>query len=503
MAETVRWHVDCLKAIMGVENKMNQLTAGADKPVDHCGVFAVFGVSNAPLVIYNGLFALQHRGQESAGMVVSDGKDMRYCKGMGLVSDVFNGDFASYLPGSIGIGHVRYSTTGSSSLVNVQPFLANCRDGQWATAHNGNLVNASQLRDHYQRQGSIFLTSTDSEILLHQLADPAFFGKKDRVRQALAELRGSFAFVIARENCIYAARDPWGIKPLSIGRLGSGYVVCSESCAMAQTGAEFVRDVAPGELIKIDENGIKSMRFAGVPNGKYGQCVFEHIYFARPDSFLFGQSVYKVRCDIGRTLSLEHPVEADVVVPIPDSGVLAAMGYAQASGIPFELGFIRNHYVGRTFIMPSQDTRTSSVDLKLSIVPEVVRGKRVVLVDDSIVRGTTIQKRVKVIRDAGATEVHVRIACPPTRHPCYFGIDFPDPSKLVAAGRSVEQVRELIGADSVGYLSIKGLCSVLDQPQHFCMGCFDGKYACETHHATDKNALGKSCGGNVIDRYRR
>jgi amidophosphoribosyltransferase len=488
---------------MGVNFEMTDVTIEPDKPRDHCGVFAVYGVKNAPIAIYNGLFALQHRGQESAGMVVSDGSEMRYCKGMGLVSDVFQGDFADHLPGTIGIGHVRYSTTGSSSLVNVQPFLANCRDGGWATAHNGNLVNATQLRDLYQKQGSIFQTTTDSEILLHQLADPAFFGKKDRIRQALAELRGSFAFVVARKNCIYAARDPWGIKPLSIGSLGNGYVVASETCAMLQAGAVFMRDVAPGEVIRIDADGIMSMRFAGVPNGRYGQCVFEHIYFARPDSFLFGQSVYKVRSDIGRCLSKEHPVEADVVVPIPDSGVLAAMGYAHESGIPFEMGFIRNHYVGRTFIMPSQNTRVSSVDLKLAIVPEVVRGKRVVMVDDSIVRGTTIQKRVRVMREAGATEVHVRIACPPTRHPCYFGIDFPDPSELVASGRSVEQVRELIGADSVGYMSIKGLCSVLDQPQHFCMGCFDGKYACETHHASNKDALGKNCGGNVIDRYRR
>ena len=481
---------------------MNILNKKPDKPRDHCGVFAVYGIECAPIVIYKGLFALQHRGQESAGMVVSDCKQLRYCKGMGLVSDVFEGDFADHLPGNIGIGHVRYSTTGSSSSVNVQPFLATCRDGDWATAHNGNLVNASQLRDHYQKLGAIFQTSTDSEILLHQLADPRFFSKKDRIRQALAELRGSFAFVIARKNCIYAARDPWGIKPLSIGKLGDGYVVSSETCAMLQVGAEFVRDVAPGELIKIDVNGIKSMRFAGVPNGRYGQCVFEHIYFARPDSFLFGQSVYKVRTDIGKVLAQEHPVEADVVIPIPDSGVLAAMGYAKESGILFELGFIRNHYVGRTFIMPSQDNRINSVDLKLSIVPEVVKGKRVVMVDDSIVRGTTIKKRVRLMRECGAKEVHVRIACPPTRHPCYFGIDFPDPSELVASGRSVDQIRDLIGADSVGYLTVKGLSSVLDQPQHFCMGCFDGKYVCETHHATNRQTLGKSCSENVRDRHR-
>lgn len=491
------------RAPMGVQDYMNFNINEPDRPRDHCGVFAVYGVKSAPLAIYNGLFALQHRGQESAGMVVSDGKEMRYCKGMGLVSDVFTGDFADYLPGCSGIGHVRYSTTGSSSSVNVQPFLATCRDGVWATAHNGNLVNAAQLRDQYQKKGAIFQTTTDSEIMLHQLADPSHFGKTDRIRQALAELRGSFAMVIGRKNCVYAARDPWGIKPLSLGKLGKGFVVSSETCAMLQIGAEFIRDVAPGELIKIDGNGIKSMRFAEVPHSKGGQCVFEHIYFARPDSHLFGQSVYKVRTDIGRTLSKEHPVEADVVVPIPDSGVIAAMGYAHESGIPFELGFIRNHYVGRTFIMPTQGARTSSVDLKLAIVPEVVDGKRVVLVDDSIVRGTTIRKRVDILRAAGAKEVHVRIACPPTRHPCYFGIDFPDPSELVASGRSVEQVKELIGADSCGYLSIKGLSSVLDDPQHFCMGCFDGNYVCETHQAANRQSLGRSSsGGNIRNRYR-
>ncbi len=486
---------------MSVKAEFKAGVQASEVPRDKCGVFAVYGVQAAAVAIYNGLFALQHRGQESAGMVVSDGRELRFCKDMGLVSEVFTGDFAECLPGHSGIGHVRYSTTGSSSVVNVQPFLANCRDGMWAVAHNGNLVNAAQLRDRYQKNGAIFQTSTDSEILLHQLADPDFFDRKDRLRQVLAELRGSFAVVFVRPNCVYAARDPWGIKPLSLGKLGGGYVVSSETCAMLQNNAEFIRDVAPGELIRIDEKGVKSMRFAEVPrSGKYGQCVFEHIYFARPDSHLFGQSVYKVREDIGRVLALEHPVEADVVVPIPDSGVLAAMGFAQASGIHFEMGFIRNHYIGRTFIMPTQGVRSSSVDLKLAIVPEVVNGKRVVLVDDSIVRGTTIRKRVEILQGAGAREVHVRIACPPTRHPCYFGIDFPDTGELVAHGRTVEQVRKLIGADSCGYLSIKGLCSVLDDARHFCMGCFNGEYVCETQQATSRESLGKSCGGNI--RYR-
>ncbi|MDD4101296.1 MAG: amidophosphoribosyltransferase [Kiritimatiellae bacterium] len=472
-------------------------------PREKCGVVAVYGVENAATTIYNALFALQHRGQEGAGMVVSDGKVLRLCKGMGLVSEVFTGDFAEHLPGHTGIGHVRYSTTGASRMVNVQPFLAECRDGMWAIAHNGNLVNAGELRDRYQKQGAIFQTTTDSEILLHQLADPAFFGRRDRIRNALAELCGSFAFTIARPGCVYAARDPWGIRPLSLGRVGKGYVVASESCAMRQIGAEFLRDINPGELVKIDDKGVKSMRFADVPSSGYGQCVFEHIYFARPDSHIFGQSVYQVRSLIGRCLAQEHPVEADVVVPIPDSGVLAALGYAHASGIPFEMGFIRNHYVGRTFIMPSQRSRSSGVDLKLAVVPEVVNNKRVVLVDDSIIRGTTISKRIEALRQAGAREVHVRISCPPTRHPCFFGIDFPETAALVAHGRTEAQICQLCGADSVGYLSLDGLRSALQKPEHFCMGCFTGKYVCETGHAVCKHGLEHNGSDDLEARHHR
>ena len=478
-------------------------TETRDEPREHCGVVAVYGVDNAALAIYNGLFALQHRGQEGAGMVISDGKIMHLCKGMGLVSEVFTGDFTEHLPGRIGIGHVRYSTTGASRSANVQPFLGECRDGMWAVAHNGNLVNASELRDRYQKQGAIFQTTTDSEILLHQLADPAFFNAQDRIRKALVELRGSFAFVIARPHCIFAARDPWGIRPLSIGKLGKGYVVASETCALRQIGAEFLRDVNPGELVKIDDNGIKSLRFGEVPVGGYGQCVFEQIYFARPDSHVFGQSVYAVRSAIGKRLAQEHPVAADVVVPIPDSGVLAALGFSHESGIPFELGFIRNHYIGRTFIMPTQRSRKNSVDLKLAVVPEVVNGKRVVLVDDSIIRGNTIQKRIEMLRRAGAKEIHIRISCPPTRHPCFFGIDFPEASELVATNRSVEQICKLCGADSLGYLSIEGLRSVLKKPEHYCYGCFEGQYPCATEHVASKHALDHTGVENLEDRHHR
>ncbi|HRR33430.1 MAG TPA: amidophosphoribosyltransferase [Kiritimatiellia bacterium] len=485
------------------ENSDDGQCGQREGPRESCGVVAVYGVENAALTLYNGLFALQHRGQEGAGMVVSDGKTLHYCKGMGLVSEVFTGDFAEHLPGHIGIGHVRYSTTGASRTVNVQPFLAECRDGMWAIAHNGNLVNAGELRDKYQKQGAIFQTTTDSEILLHQLADPAYFGQRDRIRSALAELCGSFAFVIARPHCVYAARDPWGIRPLSLGKLGNGYIVASETCALQQIGAEFVRDVNPGELVKLDENGVKSLRFADVPVSGYGQCVFEQIYFARPNSHVFGQSVYTTRIANGRTLAREQPCSADVVVPIPDSGVLAALGFSHESGIPFELGFIRNHYVGRTFIMPSQRSRSSSVDLKLAVVPEAVAGKRVVVVDDSIIRGNTIQKRIDVLRRAGAREVHVRIACPPTRHPCYFGIDFPETNELVAAGRTEEQICALCGADSVGYLSLEGLKSSLANSGHYCYGCFTGRYVCGTEHVVCKHALERSGPDQLEDRHHR
>jgi amidophosphoribosyltransferase len=488
---------------MLVKREMEGDAETADEPREHCGVVAVYGVEAAATALYDGLFALQHRGQEGAGMVVCDGKVMHFCKGMGLVSEVFTGDFTEHLPGRVGIGHVRYSTTGASRSANVQPFLAECRDGMWAIAHNGNIVNAGELRDRYRKQGAIFQTTTDSEILLHQLADPAYFGTQNRIRKALVELRGSFAFVIARPDCIYAARDPWGIRPLSIGKLGKGYVVASETCALRQTGAEYVRDVNPGELVKVDDNGIKSLRFGEVPVGGYGQCVFEHIYFARPDSHVFGQSVYLVRSAIGHRLAEEYPAEADVVVPIPDSGVLAALGYSHASGIPFEMGFIRNHYIGRTFILPTQRSRKSSVDLKLAVVPEVVSGKRVVLVDDSIIRGTTIQKRIDMLRHAGAKEVHVRISCPPTRHPCFFGIDFPESGELVASTRSVDQICKLCGADSVGYLSIKGLRSVLKNPEHFCYGCFEGQYPCATDHVVNKHALERNGPENLEDRHHR
>lgn len=463
------------------------MSCASERPRHYCGIFGVFGVADAPKTIYTGLFALQHRGQEGAGLVVSDGEKVRSIKGMGLVNDVFlrQQPPLSSLQGYLGIGHVRYSTTGAPRPQNVQPLVVECVDGIWAIAHNGNLTNAKKLRRDYQEAGAIFQTSTDSEILLHLIADPQFRARPRRVERALGELQGAFSFLLMTKDSLMAARDPYGFRPLSIGKLGSGYVFASETCALEQVGAEFVRDVLPGELVVVDDRGIRSSSFCEPVTGSLGQCIFEHVYFARPDSMVFGQSVHEVRMRLGQRLAEEHPVEADVVVPIPDSGMAAALGYAQHSKLPLDYGFIRNHYIGRTFIMPTVAERSDSVDLKLAVVPGVVRDKRVIVVDDSLIRGTTSRRRINALREAGASEVHLRISCPPTRHPCFFGIDFPSRGELVAAERDVEQIRKFIGADSLGYLSLNGLLSAVEHPTDFCTGCFSGRYPVtisEEHH---------------------
>lgn len=462
-----------------------------EKPRHYCGVFGVFGVPDAQRVIYTGLFALQHRGQEGAGIVVSNGEKVRSIKGMGLVGDVFTKGTQQLgsLEGHLGIGHVRYSTTGSPRPQNVQPLVVECVDGIWAIAHNGNLTNAKTLRRNYQEAGAIFQTSTDSEILLHLIADPMYRTRPRRVERALAELQGAFSFLLMTKDMVMAARDPYGFRPLSIGKLGSGYIFSSETCALDQVGAEYIRDVLPGELVVADARGIRSSSFCEPVAGSLGQCIFEHVYFARPDSMVFGQSVHEVRMRLGQRLAQEHPAKADLVTPIPDSGMAAALGYSHASGIPLDYGFIRNHYVGRTFIMPSQGQRADSVDLKLAVVPGVVRGKRVVVVDDSLIRGTTSRRRITALREAGAAEVHVRISCPPTRHPCFFGIDFPSREELIASNRDVEEIRKFIGADSLGYVSLNGLLSAVDNPGDFCTGCFSGKYPVSISEVHLKNEL--------------
>ena len=463
-------------------------TNDTDSPKEHCGLFGTYGVESCASYIYRGLFSIQHRGQEGAGIVTSDGEKLRSTKGMGLVSEVFGKGGLDGLIGDRGIGHVRYSTTGSTRIQNVQPLVAECSDGLWAVAHNGNLTNADQLRASYQDAGAIFQTSTDSEVLVHMLADPLFRKRPRRVARALAELRGAFSFLIMTKSCVMAARDPNGFRPLSMGKIGDGWVFASETCALRQTGAEYVRDLEPGELVIVDEDGMRSTQFAE-PAPQLAQCVFEMVYFARPDSVVFGENVHGVRVQYGMALAKEYPVEADIVISVPDSGNSAALGYSRESGIPLDYGFIRNHYIGRTFIMPEQTDRAAGVDMKLSIMPEVVKGKRVVMVDDSLVRGTTAKKRVKALKEAGAKEVHVRISCPPVAHPCFFGIDFPTRDELIAGTRTVEEICEYLDADSLGYLSPEALLDPFDKGDDFCAACFTGQYKVKVDENRSKNML--------------
>jgi amidophosphoribosyltransferase len=457
-------------------------------PREACGVFGVYGVPNVAPLIYQGLFSLQHRGQEGAGIVTSDGQRVRSIKGMGLVNDVFTARSWEELPGHIGIGHVRYSTTGSTRIQNVQPLVAECSDGIWAIAHNGNLINAGSLRRMYREAGAIFQTSTDSEVLVHLLADPMYRLRPLRVARALNELRGSFSFLLMTRDCVMAARDPLGFRPLSIGRLGAGYVFASETCALAQTGAEYIRDVKPGELVIVDKNGMTFSQFAA-PGQCQAQCIFEHVYFARPDSHVFGESVHGIRCKLGLRLAREQPADADIVIAVPDSGNAAALGYSRGSGIPLDYGFIRNHYVGRTFIMPEAHQRSDSADMKLAVVRDVVNGKRVVVVDDSIIRGTTARRRVAVLKQSGAREIHLRIACPPVMHPCFFGIDFPTQAELIAGQRSVDEICRFLGADSLGYLSQEGLLSPFRFPRAYCTACFSGTYPVDVGTVQGKTEL--------------
>ncbi len=469
-----------------------QYSGDEDRPREFCGLFGVYGVPDAAKLMYNGLFALQHRGQEGAGMVVSDGAQIRSTKGMGLVGEVFSKRSSDELPGNLGIGHVRYSTTGSSRPQNVQPIVFECLDGIWAIAHNGNLTNARRLRQAYQEAGAIFQTSTDSEILVHLIADPMYRTRPRRVERVLNELQGAFSFLLMTKNSVMAARDPYGFRPLSIGRLGDGYIFASETCALDQVGAEYERDVLPGELVVVDERGIRGSTFCEPVQSSLGQCIFEHVYFARPDSMVFGQSVHETRVKLGRRLAREHPVEADLVIPVPDSGNDAALGFSQESGIPLDFGFIRNHYIGRTFIMPEMEQRMDSIDMKLAVVPGVVRDKRIVVVDDSIIRGTTSRRRVSALRKAGAKEIHMRISCPPTKHPCFFGIDFPSRKELIAARHSMAEIAQFIGADSLEYLSLEGLLASVDHPSDFCSGCFSGKYPVEVPDEQGKLDLEKT-----------
>ena len=464
-----------------------------DKFNDECGVFGIFGHPEAANLTYLGLYALQHRGQESCGIVAADGVQLRTHKGMGLVADVFkrNSIFAE-LPGSSAIGHVRYSTAGGNDIKNCQPIMVDYVHGSIAVAHNGNLVNALEIRAELERKGSIFSTTSDTEVVIHLIARSGGASLEDRLVEALRDVRGAYSLAFLTETRLVAVRDNSGFRPLALGKLDGAYVVASETCAFDLIEAEFIREIEPGEMVVIDKHGIKSYfpfeKISPTP------CIFEHIYFARPDSTVFGRQVYGVRKEFGRQLAREFPVDADVVIPIPDSGVPAAIGYAQESGIRFETGLIRNHYVGRTFIEPQQSIRHFGVKLKLNPVREIIEGKRVVVIDDSIVRGTTARKIIKMIRNAGASEVHVRISSPPTSFPCYYGIDTPTRKELISSSHSLEEINRYITSDSLGYLSREGTLRAAGapagRPGHYCDACFSGQYPVKFPRLVENDQMG-------------
>ncbi|HEY4706731.1 MAG TPA: amidophosphoribosyltransferase [Thermodesulfobacteriota bacterium] len=461
-----------------------------DRFNDECGVFGIYGHPEASNLTYLGLYSLQHRGQESAGIASTDGKVLHHHKGMGLVADVFTSADIEKLHGSAAIGHVRYSTSGESHIRNAQPFVVEYSRGGIAVAHNGNIVNAMLLRAEFEAYGSIFQSSMDTEIIVHLIASSKEISLVDRITASLRRLLGSYSLLFLTEEVMVAARDPHGFRPLSLGRLKGSWVVASETCAFDLIEAEYVRDIEPGEIVVIDKSGVKS--YKPFPKASYTPCVFEFIYFARPDSKIFGVNVHAVRKRLGARLAMEHPVEADMVVPVPDSGVPAAIGYAEASGIPFDKGIVRNHYVGRTFIEPKDAIRHFGVKIKLNAIEDIIRGKRLVVIDDSIVRGTTSRKIIKMIRAAGAKEVHMRISSPPTICPCYYGIDTPRREDLIAAVQSIEEINEYITSDTLGYLSVEGLYeAVREAGCSFCDACFTGKYPVEVLSRAPQLALFK------------
>jgi amidophosphoribosyltransferase len=458
-------------------------------PKHYCGVFGIFNHPKAAELTYFGLYALQHRGQESAGIVTCDGDKFRTHLGMGLVSQVFKGDALENLPGNIAVGHTRYSTTGSSELRNAQPLTMDCKRGRIAIAHNGNLTNAAQLRDELESRGSIFQTTVDSEIILHLLAQPPLNGDGSTLVPTVRRIEGAFSLVIMTEKELIGVRDPHGFRPLSIGKVGDSWVLASETCAFDLIQAKFVRDVEPGEIVVINDQGLTSVK-AFPKEQRKALCIFEYVYFARPDSRIADRSVYKVRVEMGRQLARENPIKADIVVPVPDSGNCAALGYSLESGIPYEMAFVRNHYVGRSFLQPSQLIRDFNVRVKLNLVEELVHGKRVIIVDDSIVRGTTSKTRVNSLKEAGAKEVHVLVSCPPHMHPCVYGIDFPDRTKLMAANHSLDEIRRYLNADSLGYLSQDGMVRATGHSKdNFCMACYDGDYPVAYDPIVDKHIM--------------
>jgi amidophosphoribosyltransferase len=458
-------------------------------PKHYCGVFGIYGHPNAAQLTYYGLYALQHRGQESAGIVTCDAGRFHEHRGMGLVSQIFNGQALHPLSGTMAIGHTRYSTTGSSHIRNAQPLTGNCRRGQIAIAHNGNLTNAAVVRDQLEAEGAMFQTSVDSEIILNLLAQPTLGGHENNLVETVRRIEGAYSLAIMTEQELIGVRDPHGFRPLSIGKVDGAYVLASETCAFDLIHAEFIRDVAPGEIVIIDKKGLRSIQ-AFPEHTRRAFCIFEYVYFARPDSTIADRNVYKVRVEMGRELAREHPIEADLVIPVPDSGNCAALGYSLESKIPYEMAFVRNHYVGRSFLQPSQLIRDFDVRVKLNLINELVEGKRVIVVDDSIVRGTTSKSRVNNLKEAGAKEVHVMVSCPPHMNPCVYGIDFPDRSKLMAANHSLEEIRRYLNADSLSYLSKEGLVKATGLPKSsFCMACYDGNYPVAYDPLVDKHIM--------------
>jgi amidophosphoribosyltransferase len=466
----------------------NRIYEKPDRPKDECGIFAIYHHEDAAKLTYFGLYAQQHRGQESAGIVVSDGECVVEHKAMGLVPDIFNDKILAGLKGNIALGHVRYSTTGSSLIANAQPFRIRHGGKCIAMAHNGNLVNAFTIRKELEDEGSIFQTSMDSEVVLHLVAKSMKKGLEKAMQDTMKRIKGAYSLVLMTEDTLIAVRDPNGFRPLCLARLNGGYVIASETCALDLVQAEYIRDVEPGEIIIINKDGLRSIKPS--EHTRKAHCIFELIYFARPDSNIFGQNVYMFRKKQGQLLAEEFHVEADLVMPFPDSGNYAAIGFAQASTIPFEMGVIRNHYIGRTFIQPSQTMRDFGVKVKLNPVKELFKGKRVLIIEDSIIRGTTSKTRIETLKNIGAKEIHMLVSCPPHRFPCHYGIDFSTKGELIAAQKSVDEIRDFIGLDSLGYLSIDNLVKATHIPRtDLCLACFDGNYPVPVDEDTGKFSL--------------
>jgi len=465
-------------------------TAIKDRPKDECGVCGIFGHPDAARLTYFGLYALQHRGQESTGIVTSDGSKISQHKAMGLVPEVFTEKILQDLKGHLAVGHVRYSTTGASNILNAQPFTVNHKGGTLAVAHNGNLVNTRALRDELEEHGSIFQTTMDTEVVVHLLVRNSPKGLKTAITETFSKVKGAYSMVLMTQDQLVAIRDPGGFRPLCLGQLNNGaYIVASETCALDLVEAQYIRDVEPGEVLIIDKNGLKSL--FPWPKQKHSFCIFEHVYFARPDSDIFGMNVYQSRKQMGKILAQECKLDADLVMPFPDSGNYAAIGYSQESGIPLEMGVIRNHYVGRTFIQPTQSMRDFGVRVKLNPVRSFLEGKRVIIIEDSIIRGTTGRSRIKSLRSVGVKEVHMLISCPPTRHPCYYGIDFPSNTELIAAKKTVEEIRDYLDLDTLYYLSLEGMVKATGvNSDSFCKACFDGKYPVDPDTTFNKLSLG-------------